>query len=622
MLTIVKKSGASLLVASLLSASFLYPSDSKVYADPTETNVALGHATVSTNGVVSNAASLNLLVDGDRQTSNYAMIDASTGPKWVQLDLGESFPVSKVNVLNDFNPTATRTGRDIIVQLSNDPTFASGVSTIFNNDSDNTAGQGAGTDSVYLEPTDGSGKTIALSTPVSARYVRSWANGHIRTADGSIKNVNTPVELEVYAATPATNASLPINVNLTASNATVNSATLNWTSPGPSAVTGYDIRYSTSPITSANWDDGLTVKRVLGEPAPAAASSAQTMTVKRLPSGATVYFAMKTIGTGGQVSNLSSVASIAIKPVANVAFGKTVTSNAASPSGQPLSALTDGVTASDKYVLYGVSDGPKYAQVDLGKAYDVTRVNIRNDWGTATTYRTGKDLIVQLSNDSTFASGVTTFFNNDGDNSSGLGAGTDAEYVEPGDGSGKDILLNDTVNARYVRYWANGHVRINGTVNLVDTPVEIEAYADPQDSVPPAAVTNLAVTRTTWKTVDLSWTAPGDNGNVGKASAYEFRRSTSPITAANWANATVVTGAPVPLTAGTIQSFTVSGLTPLHDLLFCDEIEGYHQRLAAVERRQQHDAGCGYGGACRHFRSSGVTGDIPLREADLDGAGR
>ncbi|WP_158289582.1 fibronectin type III domain-containing protein [Paenibacillus flagellatus] len=552
----------SLLIASLLSATFLVPSGSKVYADSTETNVALGQATVSTNGVVTNAASLKLLVDGDRQTGGYALIDASTGPKWVQLDLGEPFAITKVNVLNDYNPTATRTGRDIIVQLSNDPTFANGVSTIFNNDTDNTAGQGAGTDSAYLEPTDGSGKTIALSSPITARYVRSWANGHTRTADGSIQKVNTPVELEVYTAIPATNSSLPINVNLTASNATVNSATLSWTSPGPSSVTGYDIRYSTSPITSANWDNGLVVKRVIGEPAPAAASSAQTMKVKGLPSGSTVYFAMKTIGTGGQVSNLSSVASIATMPVVNVALGKPVSTNASSTSGEPLSALTDGVTARDKYVLYGVSDGPKWAQVDLGQAYDVARVNIRNDWGVSGAYRTGKDLIVQLSNDPTFAGGVTTIFNNDGDNSSGLGAGTDEEYVEPGDGSGKDILLADPVNARYVRYWANGHVRVNGQVNTVDTPVEIEVYADPQDNSPPAAVTNLSVTRTTWQSVDLSWTAPGDNGNTGTARSYEFRRSTSPITAANWGSATVVTGPPAPLTAGTTQTFTVGGLSP------------------------------------------------------------
>ncbi|HZG76888.1 MAG TPA: choice-of-anchor Q domain-containing protein, partial [Paenibacillus sp.] len=216
----------------------------------------------------------------------------------------------------------------------------------------------------------------------------------------------------------------------------------------------------------------------------------------------------------------------------------------------------------DKYVLYGVSDGPKWAQVDLGQAYSVARLNIRNDWGASGTYRTGKDLIVQLSNDPTFASGVTTVFNNDGDNSSGLGAGADAEYVEPGDGSGKDILLADPVSARYVRYWANGHVRVNGTVNAVATPIEIEAYADPQDYTPPAAVADLSVARTTWQSVELSWTAPGDNGTTGTARAYEFRRSTSPITAANWASATVVSGPPTPLAAGTTQSFTVGGLSP------------------------------------------------------------
>ncbi|MBO9609337.1 MAG: hypothetical protein J7639_25515 [Paenibacillaceae bacterium] len=71
MLSIVKKSGISLLITSLLSAPFLFPSGSKVFADPTETNVALGQAAVTTNGVVTNAASLKLLVDGDRQTSNY-----------------------------------------------------------------------------------------------------------------------------------------------------------------------------------------------------------------------------------------------------------------------------------------------------------------------------------------------------------------------------------------------------------------------------------------------------------------------------------------------------------------------------------------------------------------------
>lgn len=564
MLSIVKKSGLSLLVAALISSPLTFSPAARAHADAVETNVALGNAAVTTNSFVRNAVSLAKLVDGNRQASSYALIDATAGPKWVQLDLGESFNVTRVSVLNDFNPSEPRTGRDIIVQLSNDPSFASGVTTVFNNDTDNTAGQGAGTDASYLEPTDGSGKTVTLSSPVSARYVRSWANGHVRSSNNSIQTVNTPVEVEVYAAVPATNASLPSAVGLTAGSVSVNSASLSWTSPGPSTVSGYDIRYSTSPITSANWDNGLVVKRVTGEPAPAAATTVQSMTVKGLPSGTPLYFAMKTVGSSGQVSALSSAVTVSTLPVANIALGKPVTTNSTvNPSGQPISALTDGVKTRDAYSLYSVADGPKWAQLDLGMTYDIARINIRNDWGaSADAYRYARDVVVQLSNDASFASGVVTVFNNDGDNSAGLGAGTDAEYMEPADGSGKDILLADTVGARYVRYWANGHVRVNGSVNTVDTPVEIEVYADPQDSSPPAAVTNLASTFVSWKSADLAWTAPGGDGNTGTAVAYDLRYATSAITSSNWSSATPVSGVPAPKTAGSAEAFTVTGLTP------------------------------------------------------------
>ena len=62
-------------------------------------------------------------------------------------------------------------------------------------------------------------------------------------------------------------------------------------------------------------------------------------------------------------------------------------------------------------------------------------------------------------------------------------------------------------------------------------------------------------------TLMLVWTAPGDDGNVGTAASYEVRMSSSPITAGNWASASLVSGVPSPLTAGTRQSFVVRGLT-------------------------------------------------------------
>jgi hypothetical protein len=61
--------------------------------------------------------------------------------------------------------------------------------------------------------------------------------------------------------------------------------------------------------------------------------------------------------------------------------------------------------------------------------------------------------------------------------------------------------------------------------------------------------------------VTLSWTAPGDDGNTGTAASYEMRMSQSTITATNWSSATLISGAPDPLPAGTRQSMVVRGLT-------------------------------------------------------------
>ena len=63
----------------------------------------------------------------------------------------------------------------------------------------------------------------------------------------------------------------------------------------------------------------------------------------------------------------------------------------------------------------------------------------------------------------------------------------------------------------------------------------------------------------------LKWTAPGDDGSVGTATAYEARFATSrPDTSTSatfsswWAAATPIAGLPAPLAAGTLQSVTVA----------------------------------------------------------------
>lgn len=59
----------------------------------------------------------------------------------------------------------------------------------------------------------------------------------------------------------------------------------------------------------------------------------------------------------------------------------------------------------------------------------------------------------------------------------------------------------------------------------------------------------------------VSWTAAGDDGNVGAAASYDLRISLSPIDESNFDAATPVAEMPAPATNGTRQRITVRGLT-------------------------------------------------------------
>lgn len=80
------------------------------------------------------------------------------------------------------------------------------------------------------------------------------------------------------------------------------------------------------------------------------------------------------------------------------------------------------------------------------------------------------------------------------------------------------------------------------------------------DVVRPAAlvVSAGAITDTT---IAVQWNAVGDDSLTGTASAYDVRYSTTPITTANWASATQVSGEPAPAGPGTSQGVVVRGLS-------------------------------------------------------------
>jgi hypothetical protein len=82
-----------------------------------------------------------------------------------------------------------------------------------------------------------------------------------------------------------------------------------------------------------------------------------------------------------------------------------------------------------------------------------------------------------------------------------------------------------------------------------------------RDPIPPSAVTDLTATSASTTSIRLTWTAPGDNGELGTASQYDIRYSLNPIDSLNWDSVTMCVGEPAPGDPGQTATFTVPGLT-------------------------------------------------------------
>ena len=130
---------------------------------------------------------LDMLTDGEKSGGDGYFVELGPGVQWVQIDLGASHPLSAV--LAWHYHSQARIYRDVIVQVSDDPAFKTGVTTVFNNDHDNSSKLGPGKDKEYIEVAEGK-----LVDPKGARgrYVRLSSNGN------TTNDLNHYVEVEVY----------------------------------------------------------------------------------------------------------------------------------------------------------------------------------------------------------------------------------------------------------------------------------------------------------------------------------------------------------------------------------------------------------------------------------------
>lgn len=154
----------------------------------------------------------------------------------------------------------------------------------------------------------------------------------------------------------------------------------------------------------------------------------------------------------------------------NVALGKPVSSSDEEPIIGEIEMITDG----DKEAADGsyVELGPfvQHVTIDLEGMYDIYAIVV---WHYHKQARVYFDVVVQVADDADFITNVKTVFNNDIDNSAGLGVGTDKHYTETNEGKLIDVLSKG-IKARYVRLYSNGN-----TSNDLNHYIEVEVYGKP-----------------------------------------------------------------------------------------------------------------------------------------------
>ena len=134
-----------------------------------------------------NTGTLDMVVDGDKDGNEGSWVELGPGKQWVQIDLVKKADIYAVLIWH-FHSQA-RVYRDVVVQVSDDPTFKSGVSTIFNNDFANETGLGVGKNLNYIETYQGK---LIDAKAAKGRYVRLYSNGN------TSNKLNHYIEVEVW----------------------------------------------------------------------------------------------------------------------------------------------------------------------------------------------------------------------------------------------------------------------------------------------------------------------------------------------------------------------------------------------------------------------------------------
>lgn len=318
--------------------------------------------------------------------------------------------------------------------------------------------------------------------------------------------------------------------DLTVIQKTEDSATLEWTIPGDDGAEGTAVetimKLSTSPINEENFDLAPSLENV---PLPNRRTlvsetrvniygtiefikgdlSKQSFTIEGLEKYQPYYVAMKAVDDVGNISDISNV------------------------------------------IYFELKDADKTPPADITDlevlANDVKGVRLR--WTAP-----GNDGM------SGQAEAYDIRFSKEAINDANWGAATRVDYPPtpkfPGDEETYTVKMLDSDTIYYFAMKTRDDAdNWSGLSNVVSVATE------EIDGIPPAKIDSLAAGNITDVSVELKWNATGDDGMDGLATAYELAYATAAFGEGDWSKYKKDLELPEPLTPGTQQTVTITGLT-------------------------------------------------------------
>jgi hypothetical protein len=142
---------------------------------------------LSSSDTNATSETLAKLTDGDKEASDQSIILLRKGVQYVQMDLGNPSELYAIVIWHAHN--SPKVYHSVVVQAADDAGFTQNVRTLFNNDQENKAKLGAGTEREYFETNEGK---LIDAKGVKAQYLRFYSKGSTESA------LNEYTEIEAY----------------------------------------------------------------------------------------------------------------------------------------------------------------------------------------------------------------------------------------------------------------------------------------------------------------------------------------------------------------------------------------------------------------------------------------